>query len=652
MLFFLLLFSSIVNPLFQSFDILGTIRDVKGQSVTGVRVSMLDENYQPVYTAFVDPGGRFSVKGVRSGRYVIRIDTTGTPYQELQTGWLELHSLRALGGGRDFYPVDLILKFKPGNASGANAGTTFAQVVPPPARKEYERGAKNLKSNKSDAALASLRKAVEIFPDYYEALELLGTEYVRSGQYDAALPVLKHALEVNSRAPRTLYALGVAYLRLNRIAEAIESLEKSARLDPTSVNTQMMLGLAYGSGGQLDQAEAFFRKALQAGGVAAAEAHYYLAGLYNKREKFGAAAQELELYLKNGKDIKDPPQIKAMIARLREKDAAKPAVSQPATQPAVAEVPEAKDAAPADGTVPGVVLVNTEPAAAPTSRPDVRTPEPLPPLSPAMTELLDRSEKNGGIMHRRLRDYTYQLKKTQRLLNEQGKPVHALEQVFEAYPVRGEHVLILLSRDGLPSRRLSDDRKRAMQELEEAERERLNPSRPGDVPVTEGYVSAGVSSVYRGQAGYVSISPTAFLQACEFYAPRLENQAGRATVVMSFRPRADVRLTPNLAYITRLVGTIWIDQEDGIVTRLEGWPVSQAAFDLVQTTAPHDEAALIYQQVRQANGLWAPSLIRMNAGGRDLFGGLNWDIVFEFSNYQQFNTSTDDVKIKSPEKKP
>ena len=71
------------------------------------------------------------------------------------------------------------------------------------------------------------------------------------------------------------------------------------------------------------------------------------------------------------------------------------------------------------------------------------------------------------------------------------------------------------------------------------------------------------------------------------------------------------------------------------------------------STAPRDEAALIYQQIRQADKTWTPSLIRMNAGGRtDLFDGLNWDVVFEFSNYRQFNTQAEDAKIKDPNKTP
>ncbi|MFN7946084.1 MAG: tetratricopeptide repeat protein [Blastocatellia bacterium] len=651
---FVLVFLS--SLLFQqsltAFEVVGSVRDTRGQIVGGVRISVIDENFQPLYTAFVDTSGRFTVR-VKTGKYIFRIDTTGTPYQELQTGWVELSSLRRNGGATEVYPLDLVLKFKPGSGPTASPGTTFAQDVPAPARKEYERGAKNLAGNKKDAGVVSLKKAIELFPNYFDALELLGIEYVRNGQYDEAIAVLKKALEINDRAARTMYALGVAHLKLSHLKEAIEYLEKSAKVDPTSSNTQMMLGLAYGSSGMFEQSESAFRKALQQGGAAAAEAHFYLAGLYNKLEKYQEAAQELTAYLREGKNIKDPPQIRAMIEKLKEKDKTRGSLAE--TTPAQPLTLSGAQTLPAG---PGATATEAESEAArPVAEPGVpaaprrREPEPVAPLPEEMKELLHKSAESGSLMNRRLLDYTYQLKKTRRILNERGKPIHVLEQVFEAYPVRGEHVLIMLSKDGIPSKNVADERKRAVQQLEEAERERREkPAGDSARPDNEGYVSAGVSGVYNGRPSYISINVSEFLRACEFHSPRVENLNGRPTVVMSFRPRAGMKLSPNYEYIARLIGTVWIDQADGIVTRLEGWPDTEAAFDLVQTTAPREEAALIYQQERQASGLWFPSLIRMNAGGRDLFDGLNWDVVFEFSGYQQFNTSADEVKIKTPPK--
>lgn len=634
-----------------TFTILGSVRNQNGQSVSNVRVSISDENFQPIYTAFVDTTGRFTVKGIRQGKFTITIETTGTPYQE-QSQQLELQSLRALGGN-EIMPVDFVLKYKKGEGTPPRNGSVFAQEVPKAARKELERGANNLKGDKSDKGIASLIKAVEIFPDYFDALELLGTEYVKSGQYDAALPVLLHAIDINKRAPRCLYALGVAHLKLNHLTEAIDWLEKSAMIDSASVNTQMMLGLAYGNSGSFDKCESALKKALQLGGQGAAEAHYYLTGLYNKLERYHEAWQELESFLKEAKNLKDPAQIKAMIYSLKEKEKAQiahsanptaspDAVDQTAHSPTLN--PIVSDSVETSGSHPTETGVEVNPP------PSAATLGPVPPLPSEYVDLLRETDASGAMLHKHLLDYTYQLKKTHRVLNERGNSIHTQEQVFEAYPIRGEHVLITLSRDGIPSRTISDERKRAAKQLEEAERERASgkvPEKSADGEAGS-YVSAGVTGVYQGKTGYVSINVSKILRSCEFFSPRVEKIDGREMVVINYRPRPDEHFAANHSYIAGLVGTVWIDREDKVLTRLEGWPASAAAFDLVQSTAPRDEAALIYQQTRQADGIWFPSIIRMNAGGRGaLFDGLNWDVLFEFTNYQRFNTTAND-KLNTP----
>ena len=162
-----------------------------------------------------------------------------------------------------------------------------------------------------------------------------------------------------------------------------------------------------------------------------------------------------------------------------------------------------------------------------------------------------------------------------------------------------------------------------------------------------------MTGIYNRKSGYVSINISAFLRACEFFSPRVEKIADRETLVLNFRRRAGASLSSNQSYISKLVGTIWIDQTDRVITRLEAWPAAQAAFDLLQSTAPRDDAALIYQQQREANGLWFPAVIRMNAGGRaELFDGLNWDVVFEFGNYQRFDASAGNVILNPVKKNP
>src|SRR6185503_15016948 len=110
------------------------------------------------------------------------------------------------------FTVDFRLRRKSSQASVSAPGVVFVQEVPATARLEYERARNYSKEQNTKQAIQSLQKAIDIFPNYFVALELLGTEYVKYGDYNKAVPVLLRAIQINPDAAKSLYALGVAYL--------------------------------------------------------------------------------------------------------------------------------------------------------------------------------------------------------------------------------------------------------------------------------------------------------------------------------------------------------------------------------------------------------------------------------------------------------
>ena len=307
------------------FTIFGTIRDEEGRLVSSVRVSLVDENYQPKGTVFADSSGHYQFRNLRAGSYYLRVETTGLPYEEYSKQ-IDLYSMTRRNSTTEEPTLeDIVLRRKKSRtAATGTPGVVFLQVVPPAAREEFDHGASSLKEKNSQLGIDALKKAIEIFPDYFDALALLGTEYAKQGQFDDAIPILKRAVTVNNKAGSSMYALGFAYLRLNRLGEAIEWLQNAAALDSGNPNTYMMLGLAYGNNHLLDQAEVALKQAYKLGGANAADAHLYLAGIYNKRERYGEASHELELYLKEARGLRDTNLIKDMIARLKAKDQGRP----------------------------------------------------------------------------------------------------------------------------------------------------------------------------------------------------------------------------------------------------------------------------------------------------------------------------------------
>ena len=72
-----------------------------------------------------------------------------------------------------------------------------------------------------DLAEVALVHAIELFPDYYDALELLGSEYVKHAYYDSAAPLLARAVQVNKDEWRSFYGLGVSLIELDRRGEGL-----------------------------------------------------------------------------------------------------------------------------------------------------------------------------------------------------------------------------------------------------------------------------------------------------------------------------------------------------------------------------------------------------------------------------------------------
>ncbi len=316
----LLSLSSLVS--LQSFILFGSIRDTSGRVVPNVRVSLMDENNQTVGTVFADSSGRYEFRGLGTGRYVVRVEPVGTPY-EPRSEPIELRSLAILGNPTESMNLDIALRLRKSEEPKPASKSVFAQEVSDAARAEYKKGLRELERNRPESGIAALKKGIDLFPDYYDALELLGSEYVRRRQYDAALPILARALEVNEGSSPSMYALGVALLNLNRPQDALSWLLKASALDPSNPNVHMMLGLAYGKSNILDKSEDSLRKAYEIGGERAAEAHLYLAGIYNKQSKYSAAIRELQPFLKEAKDLKDTSRVQKMIESLKAKEKSK-----------------------------------------------------------------------------------------------------------------------------------------------------------------------------------------------------------------------------------------------------------------------------------------------------------------------------------------
>ena len=305
----------------------------EGRPVADVYVELLNDVNSSIRQIKTDASGRFQFSGLVDGRYYIKVNPGNTGYQEYfqQVVIAAVSSVSPregsrMGGG-DNQHIDIALKLNERAIRGPFAiapSVLFAQNVPSVAKKNYEAGVSFLREKKETEAFDSLRKAIEIFPDYYDALDRLGGEYAIKGTSDpsfleAGRVLLTKAIEVNPRSYSSMYGLGWTQYQLGMRKEAIETLGKATAIYGKAPDAYLLQGKALRRTAMLDKAEAALKRADELANSKTPDIHWELAGLYNDQKRYKEAADQMELYLKYAPKGEDPEKIKNLIKRLREK---------------------------------------------------------------------------------------------------------------------------------------------------------------------------------------------------------------------------------------------------------------------------------------------------------------------------------------------
>ena len=296
----------------QVTSISGHVSDDSRKPIPDLQVELLDDVNSVIARTKTEDSGLFSFRRLSTGIFQIRVQTYGTTFIS-QTQRVQLER------GRAFEQLDSVLASKRSSSTAAIPGVVFAQEVPDKARKQYERGTALLQKNEQrKEGGAALENAIEIFPLYFDALHVLGSEYVKQQDYDRAIPVLTKAIEVNRQAYPTLYTLSIAQYNLKHVPEAIESMRRAMALNQQSMAANLWLGMLLRQTDKFDDAETYLKQADHLAASKSPDVHWQLALLYNQLKRYKEAADELELFLKVEPDAKDTELIKKLIEKFRQ----------------------------------------------------------------------------------------------------------------------------------------------------------------------------------------------------------------------------------------------------------------------------------------------------------------------------------------------
>ena len=315
------LFTLLVAPLevsSQAYNnrIEGQVYAPNRSPVDNAYVELLNDVESVIARTRTTPSGRFSFGGIPPGRFIVKVLPIGGNFL-VQTQEVQLTTVSRNGGDTAYIDVYLRIDKRGGdNAAPMTREVLFVQEIPPEAKKLYDEGVAIL-GKTQEKGEAKLEEAIKIFPNYFDALQRLGKEYISHNKYEQGYPYLLRAIDINSRSYSSYYSLGYAFYQLKQYPAALEAAKATTILVPEAMEAQLLYGTLLRITGTYPDAEKALVKANTLAKKTNSEAHWQLALLYNRLNRNQDAINELETFLKLVPDSPDKNKIKEMIIKLK-----------------------------------------------------------------------------------------------------------------------------------------------------------------------------------------------------------------------------------------------------------------------------------------------------------------------------------------------
>lgn len=278
------------------YTIQGQVSLPEGMAAGRTVVTLISRGGVPrhVYTT---EQGRFEFQDVPEGGYVLSAKSMTDA--KLSADGVDVDTTRTATGD---LTVNLVLRrdISAHSAPKKAEAVSVAEVeqkVPKPARQAYKEALKFREENQNDKALRSLARAVELFPEYFQALAERGDLLILSGKLAEAADEFARALKVNPRYGPALRGAGYCRLEKREFEEAAKYLEQATAARADDANAYLLLGIAYLELDRREQAEGALLKALGFNTQRELRAHIYLGNLYARAGRYREAADQLRKYL-------------------------------------------------------------------------------------------------------------------------------------------------------------------------------------------------------------------------------------------------------------------------------------------------------------------------------------------------------------------
>lgn len=161
-----------------------------------------------------------------------------------------------------------------------------------------------LRTGKLDEAEQAYHAALQVNPDYPEALHGLGLTLRARKDYNGALPLIQQAIILNPDRADYYNDLGMLFQDRGELEKAVSFHKRALKIDVDFAPAQINLGVAYKRLGKLDEAIAAYRQAIKLQPNSPA-AHNNLGNLLRIQGDFTGASKELKQAIKLQPGYKD-----------------------------------------------------------------------------------------------------------------------------------------------------------------------------------------------------------------------------------------------------------------------------------------------------------------------------------------------------------
>jgi tetratricopeptide (TPR) repeat protein len=173
-------------------------------------------------------------------------------------------------------------------------------LVPNNARKEFEQGVKDLRSNRLPQATQHLERAVGAYDKYAAAWMELGRAYAASQQAEKSRQAYEKAIAADPKYAPPYVSLGAVKLDDQDYEGALESIGQAVELDPsiTAGVAGYIQGVANFRLNRLDAAQESLLQAEKGPHPGFPQLHVILADLYLRQQDSSSAAAHMRAYIK------------------------------------------------------------------------------------------------------------------------------------------------------------------------------------------------------------------------------------------------------------------------------------------------------------------------------------------------------------------